>query len=157
ARPGAERRGGADEGSVEDDDRVLLVRPLRMAAFSASWCPRRDLPSGASFLFGAVFGDSVSIGFGERAPESSDFKIPAVGRRSRLLSPGAAQVTTVDRFEAEFVDQAKHRGFGLDSIAENRESYAAHRSPWNAPFAKAPGVDVVECLDDRSPELLSDP
>ena len=80
---------------------------------SASRCLRCDIPPGASFLFGTVFGDPASISFGERAPESSDFKIPAVGRRSWLLSPGVVQVTSVDRVEAEFVDQAKHWGLRL--------------------------------------------
>src|SRR5438552_16169372 len=110
---------------------------MRILTRSASWCLRRDIPPGASFLFGAVFGDPASISFGERAPESSDFKIPAVGRRSGLLPPGVVQVTTVDRVEAEFVEQAKHLGLRLDSIASNRESYAASRSRRNALFAKA--------------------
>src|SRR5882724_7519391 len=124
---------------------------------SASWCLRCDIPPGPSFLFGAVFGGPASIGFGERAPESSDFKIPAVGRRSGLLSPGVAQVTTVDRVEAELVDQAQHRGLRLGSIAGDRESDAARRGGRDALLEKAPGVDVVERLDDGSPELLRDP
>src|SRR5439155_5948639 len=114
---------------------------------SAPWCSRCDIPPGASFLFGAVFGDPASIRLVERAPESGDFKIPAVGRRSGLLSPGVVQVTTVDRVEAELVDQAKHWGLRLCSITGNREGNAARRSRRNALFAKAPGVDAVECLD----------
>jgi len=109
------------------------------------------------FLFSAVRGDLASIRFGERAAESSTFEIPAVGRRSGLLSPGAAQVATVDGVEAEFVDQAKHGGFRLGSIAGNRKSHAARRGRRNALPPKAPGVDAVECLDDRSSELLRDP
>src|SRR2546427_13059028 len=109
--------------------RRRLARPGRRAASrtrislkrSASRCLRCDIPLGASFLFVAVFGDPASISFGERAPESSDPKIPAVGRRSGLLSPGVVQVTTVDRIEAELVDQAKPRGLRLFSIAGNRE------------------------------------
>src|SRR6266571_7538076 len=147
--PGAERRGGAGRG-VRSGPTGWLTR-------SASWCLRCDIPPSVSFLFGAVFGDPASIGFGERAPKSSDFKIPAVGRRSGLLSPGVVQVTTVDRVEAELLDQAKHWGLRLYSIAGNRESYAARRSRRNALFEKALGVDVVECLDDRSSELLRDP
>src|SRR6266705_978828 len=149
ARPGRRASGRSGRG-VRSGPTGWLTR-------SASWCLRCDIPPGASFLFGAVFGDPASIRFGERAPESSDFKIPAVGRRSGLLSPGVVQVTTVDRVEAEFVDQAKHWGLRLDSIAGNRESYAARRSRRNALFEKALGVDVVECLDYRSPELLRDP
>jgi hypothetical protein len=59
-------------------------------------------------LFGAVFGDPAPVSFGERVPESSDFKIPALSRRSGLLSPGVVSITTVDRVEAEIVDEAKH-------------------------------------------------
>src|SRR2546428_11754052 len=97
---------------------------------SASWCLRCHFPPGASFLFGAVFGDPASISFGERAPENSDFKIPAVGRRSGLLSPGVVQVTTVDRVEAEVVDQAKHWGLRLYRSEERRVGKEC-RSRWS--------------------------
>jgi hypothetical protein len=116
-----------------------------------------DLPPGTSLLFGAVFGDPAPVSFGKRAPESSGFKIPAVSRRSGLLPPGVVQTTTVDRVEAEIVDEAKHRGPCVQRIAEDRESYTARRSPRNALFEKAFGVDVVERLDYRTPELLRDP
>jgi len=74
-------------------------------------------PPGACLLFGAVFGDPAPVGFGERAPESSGFKIPAVSRRSGLLPPGVVQTTAVDRVEAEIVDEAKHRAPGVRRIA----------------------------------------
>jgi hypothetical protein len=73
-------------------------------------------------LFGAVFGDPAPISFGERAPESSGFKIRAVSRRSGLLAPGIVQITTIDRVEAKIVDETKHCGLGVRRIAGDRES-----------------------------------
>ena len=69
--------------------------------------------SDTSLLFGAVFGDSAPVSFGERAPESSSFKVAAVGGRSGLLPPGVVQNSTVDRLEAKIVDEAEHRGLGV--------------------------------------------
>src|SRR4030095_12474195 len=134
-----------------------ILELLQLGRRPVSWCLRCYFHPGASFLLGAIFGDPASISFGECPPERGGLKIPAVGRRSGLLSPGVVQVTTVDRVEAELVDQTKHEGFRLCSIAGNRESYTACRFPPNALFEKALGEDVVECLDDRSPELLRDP
>lgn len=54
----------------------------------------------ASFLFGAIFGDSVLVGSGECGLEGSGVKIVAVGRRSGLLPPGVAEVSIVDWIEA---------------------------------------------------------
>jgi len=57
---------------------------------------RCNIPPDTRLLFGAVFGDLAPINFGERAPESSGFKIPTVSRRSGLLPPRVVQITTVD-------------------------------------------------------------
>ena len=48
------------------------------------------------------------VGLGERASESSGFKIPAVSRRSGLLTPGVVHIATIDRVETKIVDEAKH-------------------------------------------------
>jgi hypothetical protein len=87
---------------------------------------RRDIPPNAGLFFGAVFGDPAPISFRERAPQSSAFKIPTVSRRSGLLPPGVVQITTVDRVEADVVDNAKHYCFGVQRIAKDRECYPTH-------------------------------
>ena len=114
-------------------------------------------PPDTSLLFGAVFGDPAPVSFGERAPESSGFKIAAVSRRSGLLPPGVVQNTTVDRVEAKIVDEAKHCCLGVRRIAGDRESNPPPRSPRNALLEKALGEDVVERLDHGMPDLLRDP
>ena len=130
-----------------------------MSSFKrSSFCYLRcDRPPDASLLFGAVFGDPAPVSFGERAPESGGFKIPAVGRRSGLLPPGVVQITTVDRVEAKIVDEAKHCCLGVRRIAGDRESDPPLRSPRNALLEKALGEDVVERLDHGTPDLLRDP
>ena len=115
------------------------------------------MPSDASLLLGAVFGDPAPVGFGERTPEGSGFKILAVGRRSGLLPPGVVQITHVDRVEAKIVDKAKHCCPGVRRIAGDRESYPPRRSPRNALFEKALVRNVVERLDHGTPDLLRDP
>src|SRR5437762_13910718 len=95
-------------------------------------CLRCNVPPDASLLFGAVFGDPPPIRFGERAPESTGFEIPAVGGRSGLLPPGVVQITTVDWVEAELVDEAQHRCLGVRRIAGDRESDPARRSSGSA-------------------------
>src|SRR5205809_690307 len=92
------------------------------------WLGGGTIPPDTSLLFGAVFGDPTPISFGERAPESSGFKIPTVSRRSGLLPPGVVQITTVERVEAKFVDKAKHCCLGVQRIADDRESYPLRRS-----------------------------
>ena len=74
---------------------------------------RSNISPDTSFLFGTVFGDPAPIRFGKRAPESTGFKIPAVGGRSGLLPPGVVQITGVDWVEAEIVDETKHECFGI--------------------------------------------
>ena len=124
----------------------------------SSFCSLRcDSPPDTSLLFGAVFRDPASISFGERAPESSGFKVLAVSRRSGLLPPGVVQITTIDRVEAKIVDEAKHCCLGVQRIAGDRESDPPLRSPRNALFEKAFGEDVVEGLDHGTPDLLRDP
>src|SRR5437762_1767127 len=121
------------------------------------WLGGGTIPPDTSLLFGAVFGDPARIRFGERAPESIGVKIPTVSRRSGLLPPGVVQITTVDRVEAEIVDKAKHRCLGVRRIADDRETDPPRRSARNALLEKAPGEDVVECLDHGTPDLLRDP
>src|SRR2546428_5220385 len=120
-------------------------------------CLRCNIPPDTSLLFGAVFGDPAPNSFGERTLESSGFKILTVGRRSGLLPPGVVQIATIDRVEAKIVDKAKRCCLGVQRIAESRESYAPRRSLRNAVLAKALGEDVVERLDDGTPDLLRDP
>src|SRR5437016_7129279 len=120
-------------------------------------CLRCNVPLDTSLLFGAVFGDPPPIRFGERAPESTGFKIPAVGGRSGLLPPGIVQITTVNGVESEIVDKGKHRCLGVQRIAGDRESYPARRSSRSALREKALGEDVVERLDHGTPESLRDP
>src|SRR4051812_32820735 len=93
-----------------------------------------EMRPGVSLVFGAVFGDPAPVRFGERAPESTGFKISAVSRRSGLLSPGVVQIPAVHRVEAEIVDEAKHRCPGVHRIAGDRESDTPCRSPRNALF-----------------------
>ena len=114
-------------------------------------------PPDTSLLFGAVFGNPAPFGFGERTPESGGVEIPAVGRSTGLLPPGVVQIAGVDRVKAKVIDQAKHRGLGVGRIAGDRESDAARRSLRSAFLEKAPGEDVVERLDHRTPDLLRDP
>jgi hypothetical protein len=89
-----------------------------------------------SLLFGAVFPDPASISFGERAPESSGVKVPAVSRRSGLLAPGVVQITRLDRVEAKSVDEAKHGCLGVQRIAGHRERDPPLRSLPNALFGE---------------------
>src|SRR5260221_2223912 len=126
---------GADNG----DQRFVGSGKFLVTSLTrcASWFRRCDIPPGASLLFGAVFGGPAPVGFGERAPESSGFKIPAVSRRSGLLPPGVVQTTAVDRVEAEIGDEAKHRAPGVRRIAGDRESYPPRRSLRNAFLKKA--------------------
>src|SRR5881396_466313 len=115
------------------------------------------LSGDTSLLFGAAFGDSAPVGFGERAPESGGFEIAAVSRCSWLLAPGVVQDSTVDRVEAEIVDEAEHSCPGARRIAVDGESNPPARSPRNPLLEKAPGEDVVERLDHGMPDLLRDP
>src|SRR6266850_1147132 len=108
--------------------------------------------SDPSLLFGAAFGDSAPVGFGERATESSGFEIAAVSRRSGLLPPGVVQDSTVDRVEAKIVDEAEHSCPGARRIAVDGESNPPGRSPRNSLLEKAPGEDVVERLDHGMPD-----
>jgi hypothetical protein len=55
----------------------------------------------------------VPVGFGECALESCGAEILTVRRCSWLLAPRVVQPTTVDRVEAEIVDEAKYRGSGV--------------------------------------------
>lgn len=109
-------------------------------------CLRCDIPPDTNLLFDAACRDPASISFGERAPESSGFKVQAVSRRPRLLPPGVVQITTVDRVEAKIVDEAKHYCLGIQRIADDRKSDRPLHSPRNALFEKAFGEDVVEAL-----------
>ena len=115
------------------------------------------MPPNTSLLFGAAFRDPASISFGESAPESGGFKIPAVNRRSGLLPPGSVQITTVNRVEAKIVNEAKPCCLGVQRIACDRESDPPLRSPRNALCEQAFGEDVVERLDHETPDLLRDP
>src|SRR3989442_12590830 len=134
---------------------VATLVPVMTRSFFC--CLRCNIPPDTSLLFGAVFGDPAPNSFGERTPESSGFKIPTVGRRSGLLPPGVGQIATVDRVKAKIVDKAKHCCLGVQRIAEDRESYPPRRSPRNAFLEKALGQDVVERLDDGTPDLPRDP
>src|SRR5438105_13468324 len=125
--------------------------------FLSSCCLRCNVPPDTSLLLGTVFGDPVSISFGQRAPQSSGFKILAVSRRPGLLAPGVVQITAIDRVEAEIVDKAHHHRFGSQRIAHDRESDPPRGSPRHALLEKAPGEDVVERLDHGTPDLLRDP
>src|SRR6187401_2087494 len=112
----------------------------------------KTLPD-ASLLVGAVLGNPVPIGFRERVAERGDSEIPAVGRCARLLPPGVGHSTSVDRIEAEFVDEAQHSVPRLRRIAGNRKRDAPRRSPRNALLEQAPGEDAVERLDHGTPDL----
>src|SRR5881397_2376284 len=94
-------------------------------------------PPDTSLLFGAVFGDSAQVGFGERAPERGGFEIAAVGRRSGLLAPGVVQNSTVDRVEVQIVDEAEHSCPGVRRIAVDGERNPPARSPRNPLLEKA--------------------
>jgi hypothetical protein len=80
---------------------------------SAGVCLRYKRRADLSLPLGTVFGDSAPISVGERATESSGFKIAALRRRSWLLLPGQVQLTTIDRVEAKIVDEAKHCCLGV--------------------------------------------
>jgi len=121
------------------------------------WLGGGTIPPDTSLTFGAVFGDSAPISFGERVPESRGVKIPTVSRRSGLLPPGGVQITTVDGVEAKIVDKAKHRCLGVQRITDYRESYPPRRPPRNALLEKTLGEHVVERLDHGMPDLLRDP
>src|SRR4029077_14898561 len=116
-----------------------------------------DQSSDAGLLFNAVFANPASLRLGERALDRDDFEIPAVGRRSSLLSPGIVQITRVDGIEAEIVDEAKHCCPGVQGIPSDRKGDPPFRSPRNALFEKACSENVVERLDYRTADLLSDP
>jgi hypothetical protein len=120
-------------------------------------CLRCHIPLDLSLPFGAVFSDPAWVGFSERAPETSSVRIVAVSWRSWLLPPGLVQITTVDRVEAEIIDETKYCGLGIRRIAEDRKSDPPLRSSRNPFLKKARGEDVVERLDHGTPDLLRYP
>jgi hypothetical protein len=95
----------------------------------------------ARLLSGAVADDPAVFSSGERASEISSVKIPAVSRRSRLLTPGFVKPAGVDRGEAEIINEAKDSGLRLRPIADGRERYPPEVSSGNAVLLEAAGED----------------
>src|SRR3954464_299157 len=105
----------------------------------------------------AVLGDTAAYGCGKCGFQLHGVVVLGVARRARLLAPGLLDPAGIDRIEAEFVHQAQHLRAHVDGIAGDRKCNAvgcAFRAPI---FKKALEVDVVECLDDWTADLLGDP
>ena len=71
-----------------------------------------------------------------------------VAGRIALDAPPFLQRTSVDRVEAELVEQVRHRGLGAGVVAGDDQRPAVLRTGRLSVGGDVRGVDVVERLDD---------
>jgi hypothetical protein len=94
---------------------------------------------------------------GQRLSQPLGIQVRRVARRSGLLAPGLIEASGVDRIEAQFVDQPHHRRLLVGIVAGHRERDPALASGGLAELQQVLGLDVVERLDHRIPELVGHP
>ena len=70
---------------------------------------RRHHPLDFRLPRSAIVCNAPVISLGERAGESGGVKVAAIGRGSRLLPPGIAEIACIDRIEPETVNNGKHQ------------------------------------------------